>query len=646
MTATRAPATAPPAGAAAGPNDGGEASSRNDLLILHVEPPEDRRRNEHVYRTQQPCRALGELGNVNVVSGSLLSPSVHALLPHADVLVMSDLADPDLLPILDTRRRARRLSVYEINRHHLYPPPGIAGPPAHDLVGRSLSPQLARHSDCLQLPTAELDRRFRLVSQRRAVFPSNRWSPPQPVPAGARNVLRVGWGGAVGHAEDLRWIAPILELAARRHPELHVAISGAADLGVLFAGIPSDRFELVPESTSEAFEAFLTGLTIGVSPLLPTTYNRCRSDSKFLEYAANHVLAVCSDLEPYAALRARDLGLLFKTADELGAALERALTDVTGRLDMVARAARFVADERIERTHAPHRLGFYLATIAALGYGASADRERASQTAPAGGATRIFAELGQAPTFPDSRYLAIAEDPVEARLALGLEAAKAGDVVEALRRFEEAAARAPTFHLPRLLAGTVEREPHRALEHLRRAADLAPRSCRAIYEIGVRLHALGDTTGARVAWEQCRQLAPAFGAAETRLAEQADAEGRLEEACRLFEEAALQNSFLAWPVARLAAIAIDGHQLEKAVALLRPSLEQDEELWLTNFLLGRAYLEMNRNHEAHVHLARAEQAPPGSGVDRAALHALLATVELRLGAPAKSRAHLQALRAT
>jgi tetratricopeptide (TPR) repeat protein len=260
------------------------------------------------------------------------------------------------------------------------------------------------------------------------------------------------------------------------------------------------------------------------------------------------------------------------------------------------------------------------------------------------GAPPFFSELNHAPAFPGSRYVAVENDSVESRLTLGLGAERAGETDEALRRFEEAAARAPTFHVPRLLAGTLDPDPARGLEHLRRSAELAPRSCRTAYEIGARLHAVGDDAGARVAWERCRILAPAFGAAEARLAELADAAGHLEEACRRFEDAALQNSFLAWPIARLAAIAIDGGQLEKAVALLRPSLKQDEELCLTNLLLGRAYLEMGRHQEARLHLDRALDAPGASGEDRAATLALLATVELRMGAPAASRARLAELR--
>jgi tetratricopeptide (TPR) repeat protein len=561
---------------------------------------------------------------------------VHALLLRADVLVVGDQVDPDLLPISDTRRRARRLSVYEINHHHLFPPPGIETPQT-DLVRRSLSPQLARQSDCLQFPTEELDRRFHLVNQRRAVFASQRWSPTSETPReppGPR--VRIGWSGALGHLEDLRSIVPALLRVAARHPQVDLAILGHEKLRALFDALPPERFFFTPESSVEANDAFIGGLTIGVSPLLPTTFNRCRSDSKFLEYAAHRVLAVCADLEPHAVVRERQLGPTFRTPEELEATLTKALATPEWAREYVERAARFVDEERMERPHAPQRLGFYLETMANLGLAPESTRDAAVPP--------LFNELHHTPAFAGSRYVSIEEDSVESRLALGLTAERQGERIEALRRYDEASARAPTFYLPWLLAALAEADPRAALDRLRRASDLAPRSCRTLYEMGVRLQALGDEDGARGAWERCRILAPAFGAAEARLAELADAHGHLEEACRRFEEAALQNSFLAWPVARLASIALEGGQLEKAAALLRPSLEHDGELWLTNFLIGRAYEEMRRFDEARIHLARALESPIGSEDDRAAVVALLASVELRLGAREATRAHLDELR--
>jgi len=93
------------------------------VLILHLESPNRGQQGDHIYRTAQPCRALGELENVTVVSGSLLTPTVHALIDDADVLVLCDVVDADFLPIIEARRRRRRLTVYEINDQFLAPQP-------------------------------------------------------------------------------------------------------------------------------------------------------------------------------------------------------------------------------------------------------------------------------------------------------------------------------------------------------------------------------------------------------------------------------------------------------------------------------------------------------------------------------------------
>ncbi len=53
-------------------------SARPPLLIVQIGPPEPLDRGAAVYRTIQPCRALGELPDVTVVSGSILSPALFA----------------------------------------------------------------------------------------------------------------------------------------------------------------------------------------------------------------------------------------------------------------------------------------------------------------------------------------------------------------------------------------------------------------------------------------------------------------------------------------------------------------------------------------------------------------------------------------
>ena len=184
-----------------------------------------------------------------------------------------------------------------------------------------------------------------------------------------------------------------------------------------------------------------------------------------------------------------------------------------------------------------------------------------------------------------------------------------------------------------------------ALSALERAEERYPLSCQAPYLRGVRLLGRGDQAGATAAFERARAIAPGFGAPQERLGTLAEAAGRTAEAAHYYEEAALQNGAFALPIARLAAIARRDGRLDKAVALLERSLGDDPGLGLTNFLVGRAYVELKRFHQARVHLQRAlvwaEADGPGrsstreplvDGVeDRAAILSELARAQAGLG---------------
>ena len=411
------------------------------MLILHLESPNRGQQGDHVYRTRQPCRALGELEGVTVVSGSLLTPTAHALIDDADVLVLCDVVDADFLPIIEARRRRRRLTVYEINDHFLAPQPW--NPTAYlaaNLISRSLSSQLARQADCLQLTVDALARRFGHLNARRAVFANQLWDPPAPparTGAAAAGGVRIGWGGSLGHREDIKWVIPVLRGTLSRHPEVTLAIMGDSSLRDLFAWVPPRQFEYTFGGNLDAYRAFVGGLQIGLGPLLPTEFNRCRSDVKFLEYTAGGALAICSALEPYTeTIRDGENGFLFRDLGELDAAIERALARPAEREEIVRRAAQELGTTRLERDHARDRLGFYLSTVAALAF----DRGGRNPT-PAEGA--LARPQPGAHTFEGSRYFAFGDGEVERLLYEGLVLQQAGSTEEARRRFAEATRLAP-----------------------------------------------------------------------------------------------------------------------------------------------------------------------------------------------------------
>jgi hypothetical protein len=610
-------------------------AARPALLVVHVTSALDPPGRERLTRTERPCRALGELDRLAVVSGSLASPALalSGLLEEADVLVLADAADPDLLPVLDARRRARRLTVYEIGTHLFSPPRhGRTAARARDLVTRGMPAHLARHADCLQLASAALDARFGSLNARRAVFPSQLWdAPPAPAPrAHAPGRVVLGWGGSLAHEDDLRAIVPALRAVLERHAEVDFAVMGEPGLAAALEGLPPARLTLSPPGTGDEYARFLAGVDIGLAPLLPTEFNRCRDDARYLEYAAHGALAVCADLEPYrASVRPGQTGFHFRDDGELETVLERVLVDAELRASTTATAAREVGAERLARSHVGGRLAFYLETATRLGLPFGGRATSGDPTDPISPISPIspIAALGEAPRYAGSRYVALDDGLTEALVTAGLEERRAGRLAEARRCFTEACRASPPAYLPELLLGETEEDPRLSVEALARAAALNPRSCLAPYLLGVRLGYLGAADEAAAALQRARAIAPSFGAPQERLAELAEAAGRIEEACLLYEEAALQNSAFALPVARLATLALAEGRVDKAVALLERSLDGDPDLWLTNFVVGRAYLEQRRFHQARLHLQRALD----GAEDRPAVLAELAKAEVGTG---------------
>ncbi|HVZ89484.1 MAG TPA: glycosyltransferase [Polyangia bacterium] len=588
-----------------------DARPRTPLLIVHIGPPEALDRAPAIYRTVQPCRALGELPDVTVVSGSIFSPQLYAgaggggegLLLAADLLVIRDVADPDLLPVVAARRRNGRLTAYEIG-NPIFARPADGAAAADDLVARSLPPQLARQADCLQLASAALDVRFAALNPRRAVFPSQLWNAPAsrtPRAAAAQAPVQapvMGWLGTRAERNDLALALPAIRGVLDRHPALRFAVMGDPEVQEMLAALPAGRVSFTPAGSLESAYKFLEQIDIGLQPLQPTAENRGRDDVRFLEFAAHGVLAVCADLEPYRdVVRPGQTGFLFRDAAELETVLERALAEAEVRAAIPARAAR-VAAERLERPHALHRLGFYLSVAAQLGIRLDGG-ERARVPLP------DLGEGDHARGFPDARYVALGAGSLERLLAEGWTARVAGHADEACGAFTEAERLSPASHLPPLLLGMTTPDDGAAAAALLRAEERNPLSCHAPYLRGVRLLARGDEPAASAAFERARAIAPGFGAPQERLGALAEAAGRVGEAARYYEEAALQNGAFALPIARLAQFARREGRLDKAVALLERSLGDDPGLGLTNLLVGRAYFELKRFHQARVHLERA-----------------------------------------
>jgi Flp pilus assembly protein TadD len=520
---------------------------------------------------------------------------VRALAATADLLVLDMLAEPDLVRGVVRRAAAGLFTVSEVNDDALAPQAwNPTANVARDPLLRATFLRLVSLSDALQLSAAPLAERYGHLSPRQGVFVNHLWELP---PAAARPAgpLRVGWGGSLGHRDDLAAALPGVRAALERHPEATFAVMGHASFRPLLAALPPARVEFRPGGSLAAYHAFVASLDVGLCPLLPTDWNRCRSDVKWLEYAAHGVAPVVSALEPYASIADGESGVRFASMDALGPALSRLLGDAALR-ERIARGARAAAERRLERLHAPARLAFYRRAAAEAG------RTLAARAHPELAALGLDARDGP---HAGSRYLPAPEDERTDLLHDGLVDLRDGRAGEARRRFAEAERLAPDDPLPPLYLGGAEHDPARALPALRRAVALAPESATAARALAVRLLAAGDGAAARLELERLAALAPELGVGDAALAELDLDGGAVDEGRARLGAAVERNPFLAPAAARLALEARAAGRAAEGEAVLRAALTRDGRAWQTRLALGRLLVDTGRPGQAVPELERA-----------------------------------------
>ncbi len=445
-----------------------------------------------VYRLHQPAAALAELEGVEV----------HELQPHgrcrdaaalaADVLVLVMGLDVELLRLVHQRRLLGRPTVLEVNDWL----PGVQRcNPAHaswsDSRAWRLLEALARHCDAVQVSSAGLAERLAPLAPRLELLPNQlpEVPPLQPRPAGP---LRVGWGGSAGHLDDIRATAPVLVRWLQEHSDVRLEVMADPLYRELFVEAPPERFRFLHPGPVEHYLQWLEGLDVGLAPLLPTDYNACRSDVKFLEYASRGAVPLLQRCATYAAVREGDTGLLFGDGEELVAQLEALRGDPEHRARLAQAAHAYVAGERLLAQQVPQQLAFYadLAERAATAAGSTNTAAGSTNTVdslppPARAALEqaaglSLAELRSGPGWQrrgPRHWRRDLSGAAEQAFAAGLEAQGVGRWSEALEQFRTATAADPADPYALVFLGqALERlgRPGLAQRAYERAAGLDP----------------------------------------------------------------------------------------------------------------------------------------------------------------------------
>ncbi|MFH1350103.1 MAG: glycosyltransferase [Pseudomonadota bacterium] len=332
------------------------------LSIVQVAPPQDTGLGDYYYRMDSPGRALSALEGVRtVVSITNIHRHKEILMRDADILVINHVCDADLLPIIKDRRERGFPTVFEVGDNiNDIQPWNLTFPFWQNEENRSLFCTLVSECDALQANNKELLNEFGHLNKRHALFPNQMGEVIQEGEGVREKDFIIGWGGSHGHLDDLKWIAPALIPWFRDHPEARLAIMGSEEIFKVFEGIPSEQKIYYKPGTIHEYYDFLKEIDIGLAPLKDTAYNRCRSDVKFIEYAAFRVVPVLQDLNPY-----QDSGItggsryLFRDPGELVHILDKLSSNREFRDSITKRALDYVITSRKESDHAAGRLEFY-----------------------------------------------------------------------------------------------------------------------------------------------------------------------------------------------------------------------------------------------------------------------------------------------
>jgi tetratricopeptide (TPR) repeat protein len=188
---------------------------------------------------------------------------------------------------------------------------------------------------------------------------------------------------------------------------------------------------------------WLHTLDIGLAPLLPTAYNQCRSDVKFLEYASHSVVPVVQRLAPYASVRDGETGFLFDNPEQLMGVLDT-LASTPERRQRVARAAHaYVNGQRRIEQHAHQRLDFYrqqMARMARVQVDHAPARQAPTDVPPAlasAAAVALLSLPGWQALGPSHHRLDLLH-PAEHHCAAGVAALQTNDMAQACAAFSNA----------------------------------------------------------------------------------------------------------------------------------------------------------------------------------------------------------------
>ncbi len=310
-----------------------------------------------VTRGEASIVALDER-QVEVGGDSALTKAWDTLEPN--VLVMSRYAGGGEGPAVDRARCAGAKIVYHID-DNLFAVPRELGPQKferYNAPARLAALEAAmRSADVVLASTPELaDQLCKRLPGMRVIAGEIYCAQTAVVsgPAAPRDGLAatIGYMGTSGHAQDLDMVVPAIAALMERHPRLCFETFGTIRMPAVLGRFEGRVAHHNGLADYAAFMQRLAGLGwhIGLAPVIDSPFNRCKADTKWVEYTSAGIAVVASDLPVYHRACADGAGVLV-APDAWETAIEQLLVDEGSRILLIK-----AGQERLAKSYAPRRL--------------------------------------------------------------------------------------------------------------------------------------------------------------------------------------------------------------------------------------------------------------------------------------------------
>src|SRR3990167_5226086 len=150
-------------------------------------------------------------------------------------------------------------------------------------------------ADLINTTTNHLADHLRKINPKVVVLPNymdmERWDVPKL--HNSSDTIRIGWAGSMTHLNDLKSIVEPLKRICREYPQVRLIFIGEQRIADELKGCPIECMLGVP---FDVWPTRLSGmqLDIGLAPLLPTEFNKCKSNIKWLEYSIAEIPGIYS----------------------------------------------------------------------------------------------------------------------------------------------------------------------------------------------------------------------------------------------------------------------------------------------------------------------------------------------------------------